>query len=155
MSHKLENTSSPEELQEFDINTLYIYILSAESNESTLENIALASSEELNQTLMNRIADGFTRVEAKNEVGSLYPHLDVLLCPSGTVAAVNGRNLKHLEVYLNDILLANDSYHKKSIIRVIALDKKTIITEDGKKYLNKVLSPLMEKRKEKVKEVKF
>ena len=57
MSHKLENTSSPEEVQEFDINTLYIYILSAESNESTLENIALASSEELNQTLMNRIAD--------------------------------------------------------------------------------------------------
>ena len=36
MSHKLENTSSPEELQEFDINILYIYILSAESNESTL-----------------------------------------------------------------------------------------------------------------------
>ena len=155
MSNKLENTSSSEELLEFDINTLYVYILFAESNESTLENIALASSEELNQTLMNRILEGCTMVEAENEVGSLYPHLDVLLCPSGTVTAVNGRNLEHLEVYLNDILLANDSYHKKSIIQVIALDKKTIITEDGKKYLKKVLLPLMEKRKEKVKEVKF
>jgi hypothetical protein len=85
----------------------------------------------------------------------LYPYLDVLLCPSGMATAVNERKLDYLNIYLDDILLANDRYHKKSIIQLISVDKESVVTKEGKLYFIKLISQIMEKNKQKVKEIKF
>ena len=155
MLNKLENTASPEELIEFEKNTLYIFLLSINNEKLTSRIMGFIANDRISQTIMDRITDGCTRVEKENEVGSLYHYLDVLLCPSGMATTVNERKLDYLNIYLDDILLANDRYHKKSIIQLISVDKESVVTKEGKLYFIKLISQIMEKNKQKVKEIKF
>ena len=156
MTNKLENLTSLEESIEFQKDTLYVFLSSTDNKELTPRKIGLIINEEINQTQMDSIAEGCTMVEKKNEVGSLYPYLDVLICPSGAAVAVNKRKLDYVNVYLEDILLANESYHKKSIIQFISVDEKSVITSEGKEDLKDLLSQMIINNKNQVtKEIKL
>ena len=143
MTKNLQHTASQEDSKEFQENTLYVFLSSVDHMESNFQRIGLISKDKISESLMDKIIDGCTLVEEKNEVGSLFPYLDVLICPSVMATALNDKVLDNLTVYLDDILLANDTYHKKSIIQFILADDDSIITSEGNEYLKELLSKMI------------
>jgi hypothetical protein len=92
---------------------------------------------------MDKILDGCSLVEQKNEVGSLFPYLDILICPLSFITAVNDEKLDDLTAYLDDMLLANQRYHKKSTIQFILKQGETSLTSGGEEYLKVLLSDMI------------
>jgi hypothetical protein len=143
MLNKLENTASPEELIEFEKNTLYIFLLSINNEKLTSRIMGFIANDRISQTIMDRITDGCTRVEKEKEVGSLFPYLDVLVCPSLFIEAICDRNGEALNVYINDIVLANEGYHKKSIIQFVILENESYNDALNKEYLLEIINQVM------------
>jgi len=155
MKSKLENTTSPKEAKEFEENTLYVIFSPNENKELISQKIGSITKKKISKTLLDRIAAGCSLVEKKNEVGSLYPFLDVLVCPLEMAIAANDGKIDSLTVYLEDILLANENYHKKSIIQFALVDE-SIISVEGTENLKELIPQIiLENTKQAAKEILF
>jgi hypothetical protein len=156
MTNKLQHTASQEDSIEFQENTLYVFLPTIDNREMNFQRIGLITKEKISESLMDKILDGCSLVEQKNEVGSLFPYLDILICPLSFITAVNDKKLNDLTAYLDDMLLANQRYHKKSTVQFILADDDTIITSEGKEYLKELLSDMIINNKNQVaKEIKL
>ena len=76
--------------------------------------------------------------------------MDILICPLNFVTAVNDKMLNDLSVYLDDMLLANQRYHKKSTIQFILKQGETSLTSGGEEYLKVLLSDMIINNKNQV-----
>ena len=156
MTKNLQHTASQEDSKEFQENTLYVFLPSIDNRELNFQRIGLITKDKISESLMDKIIDGCSLVEQKNEVGSLFPYLDILICPLSFITAVNDKKLNDLNAYLDDMLLANQRYHKKSTVQFILADDDTIITSEGKEYLKELLSDMIINNKNQVaKEIKL
>ena len=156
MTKNLQHTASREDSKEFQENTLYVFLPTIDNRELNFQRIGLITKEKISESLMDKIIDGCSLVEQKNEVGSLFPYLDILICPLSFITAVNDKKLNDLTAYLDDMLLANQRYHKKSTVQFILADDDTIITSEGKEYLKELLSDMIINNKNQVaKEIKL
>lgn len=143
MTNKLQHTASQEDSIEFQENTLYVFLPTIDNRELNFHRIGLITKEKISESLLDKIIDGCILVEQKNEVGSLFPYLDILICPLNFVTAVNDKKLNDLSVYLDDMLLANQRYHKKSTIQFILKQGETSLTSGGEEYLKVLLSDMI------------
>ena len=156
MTNNLQHTTSHHDTIEFQENTLYVFLPTVDNRELNFQRIGLISKEKLSESLMDKIIDGCSLVEQKNEVGSLFPYLDILICPLRFLTAVNDKKLNDLTAYLDDMLLANQQYHKKSTIQFILKQGETSLTSGGEEYLKELLSKMIVNNKKQVaKEFKF
>jgi len=156
MTKNLQHTASQEDSKEFQENTLYVFLPTIDNRELNFQRIGLITKEKISESLMDKIIDGCSLVEQKNEVGSLFPYLDILICPLSFITAVNDKKLNDLNAYLDDMLLANQRYHKKSTVQFILADDDTIITSEGKECLKELLSDMIINNKNQVaKEIKL
>ena len=143
MTNKLQHTASQEDSIEFQENTLYVFLPTIDNREMNFQRIGLITKEKISESLMDKILDGCSLVEQKNEVGSLFPYLDILICPLSFITAVNDEKLNDLTAYLDDMLLANQQYHKKSTIQFILKQGETSLTSGGEEYLKVLLSDMI------------
>ena len=143
MTNKLQHTASQEDSIEFQENTLYVFLPTIDNREMNFQRIGLITKEKISESLMDKILDGCSLVEQKNEVGSLFPYLDILICPLSFITAVNDEKLNDLTAYLDDMLLANQRYHKKSRIQFILKQRETSLTSGGEEYLKVLLSDMI------------
>ena len=156
MTNNIQHTTSQEDSIEFQENTLYVFLPTIDNRELNFQRIGLITKEKISESLLDKIIDGCSLVEQKNEVGSLFPYFDILICPSSFVTAVNDKNLNDLSVYLDDMLLANQRYHKKSTIQFILKQGEVSLTSEGEVYLKELLSEMIVNNKNQVaKEFKF
>ena len=156
MTKNLQHTASQEDSKEFQENTLYVFLPTIDNRELNFQRIGLITKDKISESLMDKIIDGCSLVEQKNEVGSLFPYLDILICPLSFITAVNDKKLNDLTAYLDDMLLANQRYHKKSTVQFILADDDTIITSEGKECLKELLSDMIINNKNQVaKEIKL
>ena len=156
MTKNLQHTASQEDSKEFQENTLYVFLPTIDNRELNFQRIGLITKDKISESLMDKIIDGCSLVEQKNEVGSLFPYLDILICPLSFITAVNDKKLNDLNAYLDDMLLANQRYHKKSTVQFILADDDTIITSEGKECLKELLSDMIINNKNQVaKEIKL
>lgn len=124
-------------------NVLHVVVSSSKNPELISQRISLMAQHKIGQTLLNRIIVGCRLVEEKKEVGSLFPYLDVLVCPSLFIEAICDRNGEALNVYINDIVLANEGYHKKSIIQFVILENESYNDALNKEYLLEIINQVM------------
>ena len=150
MTNNLQHTTSHQDSIEFQENTLYVFLPTINNRELNFQRIGLITKEKISESLMDKIIDGCSLVEQKNEVGSLFPYLDILICPIRFLTAVNDKKLNDLTAYLDDMLLANQRYHKKSTIQFILKQGETSITSEGEEYLKELLSEMIVNNKKQV-----
>lgn len=150
MTNNLQHTTSHHDTIEFQENTLYVFLPTINNRELNFQRIGLITKEKISESLMDKIIDGCSLVEQKNEVGSLFPYLDILICPIRFLTAVNDKKLNDLTAYLDDMLLANQRYHKKSTIQFILKQGETSITSEGEEYLKELLSEMIVNNKKQV-----
>jgi len=150
MKNNIQNITSQEDSIEFQENTLYVFLPTIDNRELNFQRIGLITKEKISESLLDKIIDGCSLVEQKNEVGSLFPYFDILICPSSIVTAVNDKNLNDLSVYLDDMLLANQRYHKKSTIQFILKQGEVSLTSEGEVYLKELLSEMIVNNKNQV-----
>ena len=150
MKNNLQHTTNHHDTIEFQENTLYVFFPTLNNRELNFQRIGLITKEKISESLMDKIIDGCSLVEQKNEVGSLFPYLDILICPLSFLTAVNDKKLNDLTAYLNDMLLANQQYHKKSIIQFILKQGDTSLTSEGEGYLKDLLSEMIVNNKKQV-----
>ena len=156
MTNNLHHTTSHHDTIEFQENTLYVFLPTVDNRELNFQRIGLITKEKITESLLDKIIDGCSLVEQKNEVGSLFPYLDILICPLRFLTAVNDKKLNDLSVYLDDMLLANQQYHKKSTIQFILKQGDTLLTSEGEEYLKELLSEMIvNNKKQLAKEFKF
>ena len=156
MTNNLQHTTSHQDSIEFQENTLYVFLPTINNRELNFQRIGLITKEKISESLMDKIIDGCSLVEQKNEVGSLFPYLDILICPIRFLTAVNDKKLNDLTAYLDDMLLANQRYHKKSTIQFILKQGETSLTREGEEYLKELLSEMIVNNKKQVaKEFRF
>ena len=150
MTNNLQHTTSQEDSIEFQENTLYVFLPTIDNREMNLQRIGLITKEKISESLLDKILDGCSLVEQKNEVGSLFPYLDILICPLSFITAVNDEKLNDLTAYLDDMLLANQRYHKKSTIQFILKQGETSLMSEGEEYLKELLSEMIVNNKNQV-----
>jgi hypothetical protein len=150
MTNNLQHTTSQEDSIEFQENTLYVFLPTIDNREMNFQRIGLITKEKISESLMDKIIDGCSLVEQKNEVGSLFPYLDILICPLSFITAVNDEKLNDLTAYLDDMLLANQRYHKKPTIQFILKQGETSLTSEGEEYLKVLLSDMIINNKNQV-----
>lgn len=150
MTNNLQHTTSHQDSIEFQENTLYVFLPTIDNRELNFQRIGLITKEKITESLLDKIIDGCSLVEQKNEVGSLFPYLDILICPLRFLTAVNDKKLNDLTAYLDDMLLANQQYHKKSIIQFILKQGETSLTSEGEEYLKELLSEMIVNNKKQV-----
>ena len=156
MKNNIQHRTGKEDSIEFQENTLYVFLPTIDNRELNFQRIGLISKEKISESLMDKIIDGCSLVEQKNEVGSLFPYLDILICPLRFLTAVNDKKLNDLTAYLDDMLLANQQYHKKSTIQFILKQGDTLLTSEGEEYLKELLSEMIvNNKKQLAKEFKF
>ena len=150
MTNNVQHRTSQEDSIEFQENTLYVFLPTIDNRKLNFQRIGLITKEKITESLLDKIIDGCSLVEQKNEVGSLFPYFDILICPSSIVTAVNDKNLNDLSVYLDDMLLANQRYHKKSTIQFILKQGEVSLTSEGEVYLKELLSEMIVNNKNQV-----
>ena len=150
MTNNVQHRTSQEDSIEFQENTLYVFLPTIDNRELNFQRIGLITKEKISESLLDKIIDGCSLVEQKNEVGSLFPYFDILICPLNFVTAVNDKKLNDLSVYLDDMLLANQRYHKKSTIQFILKQGEVSLTSEGEVYLKELLSEMIVNNKNQV-----
>jgi hypothetical protein len=156
LTNNVQHRTSQEDSIEFQENTLYVFLPTIDNRKLNFQRIGLITKEKISESLLDKIIDGCLLVEQKNEVGSLFPYLDILICPLRFLTAVNDKKLNDLTAYLDDMLLANQQYHKKSTIQFILKQGETSLTSGGEEYLKELLSKMIVNNKKQVaKEFKF
>ena len=98
MTNKLQHTASQEDSIEFQENTLYVFLPTIDNRELNFQRIGLITKEKITESLLDKIIDGCSLVEQKNEVGSFFPYLDILICPLNFVTAVNDKKLNEAKI---------------------------------------------------------
>ena len=150
MKNNIQLRTSQEDSIEFQENTLYVFLPTIDNRELNFQRIGLITKEKITESLLDKIIDGCSLVEQKNEVGSLFPYSDILICPLNFVTAVNDKKLNDLTAYLDDMLLANQQYHKKSTIQFILKQGEVSLTSEGEVYLKELLSEMIVNNKNQV-----
>ena len=150
MTNNVQHRTSQEDSIEFQENTLYVFLPTIDNRKLNFQRIGLITKEKITESLLDKIIDGCLLVEQKNEVGSLFPYLDILICPLNFVTAVNDKKLNDLSVYLDDMLLANQRYYKKSTIQFILKQGESSLTNEGEEYLKEILSEMIVNNKNQV-----
>lgn len=150
MTNNLQHTTTHQDSIEFQENTLYVFLPIIDNRELNFKRIGLITKEKISKSLLDKIIDGCSLVEQKNEIGSLFPYLDILICPLSFVTAINDKKLNDLTTYLDDILLANQRYHKKTTIQFILKQGDMLLTSEGEEYLKELLSEMIVNNKKQV-----
>ena len=75
MKNNIQHRTGQEDSIEFQENTLYVFLPTIDNRELNFQRIGLITKEKISESLLDKIIDGCSLVEQKNEVGSLFPIL--------------------------------------------------------------------------------